>query len=571
MPRAPRLARPPIPLIAFLAMLVAPGVASAWTDAAVRSVSARVVVAPDATAHVTLTATVRVHGGWLEGLELAGLDPDLVLDETAPPYAIDESGARYRPRAEVRDGGRVQLAFRERSPRRGRLTVGITYRTSLAHRATEPLEESDHVRVRWTLPPWRSGLDGVEIEMIVPDGARLGPREDGDSASVDTEVEELEEGTRLRWRRAHLPRTLSWTVAADVPAGAMAEGLRGAPRVRSIPSPARRSTAASDPTPYWLGLALVVALLACAKIITAEALARRARARSRPLLWLPAWARALVGLASATGGGWLGPSSPRTALALFALAMLAATYRVAEPRRMSRLGSWRPADARWIRAARRTWITRGITPGCLFDVSTPLGMAHLAAWISLPWALPFPLEVRLALSVIALPILLTGTRASFPSGPMDTLAALLAVARKMRVLPDDVGLAPVVHVDVRGEVQDARVRTILARRPRGLLRLDFALSEAVRAGGYTRAPVLLVVTRAGSPAEVALTDALPSTPATTSPGGRRVLRLLAIGDDALASVVAALAACPEAPEASRGTASEQETVHELPAPRAVGF
>ncbi|MCZ7682239.1 MAG: hypothetical protein M5U28_26990 [Sandaracinaceae bacterium] len=144
--------------LVVVAALCAAAPARAWTDAAVRSVQARVELRPDASARVTLTATVRVHGGWLEGLELAGLDPDLVLDETAPPFALDAEGQRYEPRAEVLAGGRVLLAFGRRgAPRRGTVTVTIAYATSLAHRATEPLEDEGLVRVRWTLPAGAPG------------------------------------------------------------------------------------------------------------------------------------------------------------------------------------------------------------------------------------------------------------------------------------------------------------------------------------------------------------------------------------------------------------------------------
>lgn len=175
--------------LVVVAALFAAAPARAWTDAAVRSVQARVELRPDASARITLTATVRVHGGWLEGLELAGLDPDLVLDETAPPFALDAEGQRYEPRAEVLAGGRVLLAFGRRgAPRRGTITVTIAYTTSLAHRATEPLEDEGLVRVRWTLPGWRSGLDGVQIEIVAPRGTRFGPRDESDTgASVATE------------------------------------------------------------------------------------------------------------------------------------------------------------------------------------------------------------------------------------------------------------------------------------------------------------------------------------------------------------------------------------------------
>src|SRR5690606_16570608 len=121
-------------------------------------------------------------------------------------------------------------------------------------------------------------------------------------ASVETETEELAEGTRLRWRRAHLPRTVSWTVATDVPAGAMIEELRGAPRVRATPPPAQPALAPLDPAPYWLGLALALALLACAKIASVERLARERRSRARPLLFAPAWLRAIVSAGACVAG-----------------------------------------------------------------------------------------------------------------------------------------------------------------------------------------------------------------------------------------------------------------------------
>lgn len=549
---------------ALLTLVALPTGAEAWTNAAVRHVHARVVLAPDATAHVTLTATVRVHGGWLEGVELAGLDPDLVLDEAIVPAAFDEAGRRYRPNVNVQ-GNAIQFSFPERSPRRGRVILVVAYRTNLAHRASEPVAGTERVRVRWTLPGWRSGLDGVEIELVAPEGSQVDPDAQADGASVTREVSA--EGTHFRFRRAHLPRTVPWTVGVEVPADVMPEALRGAPIVRK-PPPAPPVEVVADPRPRWYGLAALLALLVLGKGLAVRTLARRSRSRARSLLGLPAWLLALGGLALAAAGGALGPTQPLLAMALFALAMLTATYRTGAPRAPSRLGAWRVADARWLRAARRTWM-RALAPSSLLDATTPLGLVHLLAWLTLPWAFELPLAEQLCLSVLPLPLLTTGTRLAFPSGPLCTLHALLGLARRLRALPDDVGLCPVVHVDVRGEVQEARVRTVLARRPRGLLRLDFALAEANRAGGHHREPTLLLVTRAGSPAEEALEQKMPDVPGVPSPGGRRVLRLLPL--DALERVVSALADCPEAPVASRGTAALEETVHALPAPRAIGF
>lgn len=538
-----------------------------------RSVDARVVLAPDATATVTMTAMVRVHGGWLEGIELAGLDPDLVLDESAPPFALDEAGQRYEPRAEVLSGGRVQLAFgRRSSPRRGTVTITIAYRTSLAHRATEALEDEERVRVRWTLPGWRSGLDGVQIEVLAPHGARLGPRDESDSgASLDTEVEELPEGTLLRWRRAHLPRTVAWVVAADVPAESMIEELRAPPSATPLPLPRSSATptAPIDPAPLWLALSALVAFLACAKMATVARLARSSRAAARSLLPLPALVRAPIAIALSVGAASTHAFDPFLTLALLALAALSAAYRTGAHLEASSLGAWRHADAAWIRSAQRARWTRWIAPSTLLDATTPLGAAHLALWLVLPWRAPLPFELAICVAVLPLPILVTGTRLAFPTGPAAALASLLAKVRRMRALPNDVGLRPVVHVGVRGDVQDARIRTVLDRRPRGLLRLDLVVVEALRGGGYERDVRLLVLTREGSPAEQAAAERLPDLQAIPSTSGRRIVRVASIAD--LERVATAFADCPEAPVASRGTSEPNETIRALPAPRAVGF
>src|SRR5688500_8249262 len=93
--------------------------ARAWTEANVTRASAVVRIAADATAHVQLSCTVQIHGGWLEGLEIADLDPDLVLDPEHPPWVRDAAGAELSPRIAVAPGGRVQIVFRRRdAPRR---------------------------------------------------------------------------------------------------------------------------------------------------------------------------------------------------------------------------------------------------------------------------------------------------------------------------------------------------------------------------------------------------------------------------------------------------------------------
>lgn len=561
-----------------LCLLVLPVRAHAWTDAVVRSVRAEVDLAADASAYVTVTATVRVNGGWLEGLEIAGLDPELVIDEEYEPWAEDHEGGRYSPRLQVVRGDRVQVSFPGRSPRRGSVRIGFAYHTTLAHRATEPLEEQERVRVRWTLPGWRSGLDGVEIIVRAPAETRLGPRDGEDTgAELRTSTEELEDGrAQLSWRRDHLPRTMPWTVSVDVPASAMDEALRGTPVVHLPPAPTSAVVdPEADPTLFWIALSSALALIALLQILFVSRRAGRALSVARPLVPAPAIVRLLCVLALAPAAACAGTQYPRLALGLLAALSLLAAYRPGSGQAPSKLGVWRVADARWLRLARLARWRRWVHPEAFLDLTTPLGLAHTIAWLSIPlfWVeAPVSTEVLLAVAVSPLPILASGTRFSFPASAAEALGALLGEAARLRDLPEGVTLRPTIHVSVDGDVQEARVRTALAHRADGLLRLDLALGHLQHAGGFHARPMWLAVTRAGSPADEALGQALPGIAAESSRGGRRVARSVEVrGTHFIEAVVEALAECPSAPIPSRGEALPQETVHDLPAPRAVGF
>ncbi len=562
---------------ALLVALASPSAAHAWTDAAVRGVHATVDVEPDGTAYVTLRLTVRVHAGWLEGLELNGLDEDLVLDETAPPTAVTADGQELTPSVRVLHGGRVQLGFRGRSPRRGVTMVTLSYWTSLAHRRTAPVEGEDRVRVRWVLPGWSSGLDGPQIEVHVPEGSRLAPGQEGDLESgTETSVEPEGQATVLRWRRAHLPRTVPWAVAVDVPAEAMDVGLRGPPLVE-LPRPSSVAAQAEDPRPYWLGFAAWLVLMAWLKLYATRTLGQRARRAARPLVPLPVWARALLIGAAGAGGAAASLYDWRLAAGAFALVSVLATYRPAGPTAAPRLGAWRAVDARWLAAARRRGWTRWIEPIALVDATTVAGALHLAALLAVPWVWrepALPLSQTLLLSVLPLPLFVSGTRIAFPLGATETLWRLLRMCRRLRHVPDGVGLRPVMHVSTDGHMQDARVRTALEHRPDGLLRLDLAMGALPHAGGTETVPMLLILTRAGRPLEATLRERFGELVTVTSRGGRRVLRAVVIRDgdlSILGQLVEAFADCPAAPTQPRGAPAPQQTIAELPPPRAVGF
>ncbi|HJL06086.1 MAG TPA: hypothetical protein RMH85_00745 [Polyangiaceae bacterium LLY-WYZ-15_(1-7)] len=528
---APSLA---LGLAAWLAAgLGAPGRAHAWTDAQVRTVKAEVRVDAAARAEVQLAVEVRVRGGWLEGLEVAGLDPELALDEESLRF-VSVQGERFRPRVRVREGGRVQLRFERReAPRRGTYEVRFRYRSDLAPMA-RPTEDGERVRVEWTLPGWEAGLDGVELTLDVPGDAAFPPEDDA-LATIHRSRETGEGRSRLSWRRAHLPRTLPWTVAAEVPAEAMASALsqREAEPVEPAASAAPLAAPApADAQPGWgrQAATLLVVLFALWVLALFELGASRRRARSRPWLPLPARLRALgvLGLALVAlsqleeGWRWLG------ALAGTLLFVAQRPARASVPR----LGGWVPCEGADLERARGEVRALAWKPEAFADATRAAGLAlllggtlALARVAELDRAAGLD-DAFVGLAWWILPaLLLVATRQRLPATPAERLLTLAARARTLR-LPPGLALRLVVHRDADARWQDARLRLITRSRIPGVLRLDLVAAERPGPGGWERCLAGLVVTREGTPADAAVAATLEA-PGRRGPGGR-VARLVSL-------------------------------------------
>src|SRR5690606_39036922 len=133
------------------------GQASAWTETRVTTAEARVSVDPEGLAQVSMRVGLSIDAGWLEGLEIAGLDAGLRLDPDFPIVLVSEERERFTPEVRSSEEGRVFLSFPRRgAPRRGHYTTELRYEASIAQRVTAGSD--GHVRVEWTLPGWRSGL-----------------------------------------------------------------------------------------------------------------------------------------------------------------------------------------------------------------------------------------------------------------------------------------------------------------------------------------------------------------------------------------------------------------------------
>ena len=223
---------------------ISPWKAYAWTEASVHSVRAHIEVQPEGAVVVNYELTVAVHAGWVEGLEIAGLDRDFELLDTVPVSWVSVDGEqKFSPVAQRRRRDRLFLSFRRStSPRRGQYRVRFAYRAELGARDITTTE-SGRVQVTWTLPGWSSGLDGVWLTLRTPPGATEASPEDT-TTGARAEVWQNQHQTLFRWHRAHLPRTMDWAVAVEVPPEHMIAELfrptrakREAPEVQSAPTP----------------------------------------------------------------------------------------------------------------------------------------------------------------------------------------------------------------------------------------------------------------------------------------------------------------------------------------------
>ncbi len=530
--------------------LLGPSGAHAWTSTTVRSVTAHVTIPADATAEVQVVAELHVDGGWLESFELDGLDPDLELVAERPPRFEDALGEDLGAAVENPGEGRVVFTFPRRSaPRVGDYLATVTYRTHL-----DAAPRDGRIRLRWTLPGWRTGLDDVSITVDGPEGLEVVEDEAGAETSFTVEPVALEGGARRVLRRAHLPRMREWVVTLEVPATAMNAGLVTPP---SVAAPAVRTSAAPPPIVPGAGVVALGALvmLAVAKMTAASQAARRARTPDGSVLRLDVRIRAAMAVAFGVLGAlawWAGHHDGALGLA-FAVTLCALCGRAPAPA-PARLGSFQPTDRDEHRRAGRALAAERFGPAAWIDASTVPGATFAGLVLAAPvlaWSrglLPLPLPEALVLAALAGGLMFTGTRRSRPVAPPESLAHLLAFAAGERVDLErhrPFALRPVMHADVRGELQDARLRVTLSTSPRGLLRLDVVRTARPDRLGWTHGLGLLVVTREGSPAERVLEEHLPG--AGIGGGARRVARLVPIERGlarALVPVLDALASCP---------------------------
>jgi hypothetical protein len=512
--------------------LAAPSVASAWTDTLVESFRARVDARKPGPARVEVEIGLQVKGGWLEGLEITGLDPGLTIAQDVRPVLYSEEGKPYFPTVEVGSDGSMWLRFTSsRAPRRG------AYRAKLAYESAG-VSQAQHGRrrIEYTIPGFRNGLDGAEIEFLAPKGAKL-PRDFEPSIKIRTSSESLKDGERYVFRRVHLPRTVSFTASLELPVAAGEVTVSEGRSFGSLPE------ATDSRTPLPSPSALLLGFLMAAWAIGARAAHRRAvraRGANPRSAYGPesALAHASLTLAAATGMTFAFASIPPVALTLALAIVFVTLERLPAPSAPPRPGRFVAARARMLRDAKRRASALWLEPIALLDPLRPLGAALLVGSAVLVLRLELALPLREdalftpAHGIFVLAALaLSFGRARLPRTNDERLIDVFREATRLTLPLDEsapLAISLSAHLDDEDALQDARIRIHTTNRPNGLLRLDVTSVDRVGLGGFTSADVLVVVTRLGSEAEAAVARAFPDAAFQDAPGSRRA-RVLALG------------------------------------------
>jgi len=490
-----------------------PTVARAWTEARVESASAHVAIDAQGGADVIMVLRLHVRRGWLSALTLDGFDAGMTLSETDPPllHPLESEGPVYRPSVRASDGGRVRLGFERReAPRRGDYRVSLNYHVALG---VDPQSRE----LRFTLPGFEAGLDGVELVFELPAGTQLSP----DSLpEATTQVSEARGSnvTRITLRRAHVPRTVPWVVVFR-----LAGAAQPTPERAHTDAPQRPLASSSRGAPYAFALLFVLV-----GWIRRRRFAARADALSltpSPLIpHLPAWVRDATLLVSALGYARACSSEPLAAIVFLSVGALVQLERVPATLRPARPGAFRPlTDAEGDPPRELKTRALGLLDHAL-DGTRLSGLLLLGLLTStVAWLASLePAASTLAASATFacafwVPTFFSGHARTLPPSMPQRIRWARAQAAQLTTAETEVAVEVVVHRAMDGRAQDVRLELRPTSPASGLLRLQLLLASSPGLGRVEARAAILVVVRPGSSADRRVSIAHPQlTPWTCS-------------------------------------------------------
>ncbi|MEZ4391931.1 MAG: hypothetical protein R3A48_12610 [Polyangiales bacterium] len=411
-------------------LVLARGVAGAWTDARPAGLVTEVAVRPDGGAEVTLRIRWRVLAGRLHQFELAELPADLTLIEASASTRAD---ATIPLRANTIAPGRMEVSLGDSNGvRRGTVDVVIRYTTSL--RATGAIQRAgpDAV-IEVATVPWERGLEAAELRVTVPASARRAQWIGDDTPGVEAQTTTELSRDVVHALRRHLPPSTRWSARIAVDPHAfpwLASRVATGPRPSHLAPATRRST-------HLAGLCLASVFL-----LLGVAVSRRAGPAALPFAraarWIPALLLVVGGLIQPLAVVGVQGALPASVLLVVLAIALRHPTRQQEPLASSR------GKARWLEGR----AVAALEPRLPWGAVAATALAVVAALAVGAWALR---HASLAAGLAAVDLALLG----------GGIAAM-----RLRMRPSDFTAMRAVSMEIARAVGPTR-RARLAWRLRG--------------------------------------------------------------------------------------------------------
>lgn len=521
----------------LLSLLVAwPRHAHAWIEATVLSDDVTLTLDRAGAATVDHEISLRVRGGPLRAMTIAGVDTDAAPEGDAS-IALTAKDGKNDPGSSAQTGslvvtqdGNLRLEVAG-GLSRGTYKIKFRYRTNLL--ATGALErDGSMVRLRWLGPKWANGLDGAKLVLSTPAAPQepraTGDRRDGDldpssgvavsgAGAFLSNVRRFPDHDELELMRSHVSRgeQVAWTAKLDPRALAAVSD----PKV--LPPPSVNVAAVVKESrlerqvflAVGLGLAVLVTALTAIKGREVEACAARHGAVARPLVPLSVPLRAAIaGPVFAAGVALqLFVHPPVWGALVLVLAMALMAHRAPHARPVARgPGRWLPlSDDEGFRGP----------PGgarAFFDVGTWTGKLMLAVVCAAVAGAAYATSrvssyhaSLAALDGLALVVLFaTGRAAELP--PEVDGRWLSKLARRLRARGDLKVSAFGRFAHGAAEADELRLAIAPKRPLRGVVSVEIGRAFTAGLGGAIASPQVLARVGEGTPAESALAAMAPA-------------------------------------------------------------
>jgi hypothetical protein len=492
-----------------------------WVETRATAHAATVDVERNGTATVTEELGIRLRGGPLTELSLAGVDGDAEPLPDATVICTDDSKFGTVPLSVTRepDGSLKLVVEREKGLRTGSYVFRFGYRTELRKRELIRRVGS-HVELRWVGPRFEDGLDSARVTFRIPE-ASAAPMlpSPGESGGTVNELDELGGVFVGNLRRApgkdeleivrpHVARgePALWRVwvADSAFDGFNAEA---APKTQAQLASHELGDSPRERLSWLLGAlgaGLVFGLLLLTKWRGFEAAAKLRNAEARALVPLAPGIRSalggvLTGLAVIAGGRWDEP----TAVGVLLLAAMACAALYARPGRAAPRGpdQWLPLSE-----ADAFPTSKQRLPGRFLDASNLAGGVVLALLLAAAVAVHFWVRQQSAYRAVELllgctllfPVFLTGRARELPvelgSDPQGTLRRVLGGLRRRKLRAVPLARLP------QGMSAPDELRLLVQPRGAlsGLIAVEIGTDHALGVGGVVAEPYVLLRVREGS-------------------------------------------------------------------------